>query len=110
MRVSCHTILDNYPQNKGTVVTLEKTHRVKRKRILMNILRKDRFLMNKKKVIYNYNIEQSNQLIKKGMFPIGCGINPKSGGFFLVFSGTPGYFNTLDLIALENKQKQYMQE
>ena len=38
--------------------------------------------MNKKKVIYNYNIEQSNQLIKKGMFPIGCGINPKTGGFF----------------------------
>ncbi len=34
--------------------------------------------MNKKKVIYNYNIEQSNQLIKKGMFPIGCGIDRKS--------------------------------
>ena len=50
--------------------------------------------MNKKKVIYNYNIEQSNQLIKKGMFPIGCGINPKSGGFFLVFYGTKGYYNT----------------
>lgn len=66
--------------------------------------------MNKKKVIYNYNIEQSNQLIKKGMFPIGCGINPKSGGFFLVFSGTQGYFNTLDLIALEGKQKEQTQE
>lgn len=66
--------------------------------------------MNKKKVIYNYNIEQSNQLIKKGMFPIGCGINPKSGGFFVVFYGTKGYFNTLDLIALENKQKEQMQE
>ena len=66
--------------------------------------------MNKKKVIYNYNIEQSNQLIKKGMFPIGCGINPKTGGFFLVFSGTTGYFNTLDLIALENKQNQQAQE
>ncbi len=62
--------------------------------------------MDKKKVIYNYNIEQSNQLIKKGMFPIGCGINPKSGGFFLVFSGTQGYYNTLDLIALESKQKE----
>ncbi len=62
--------------------------------------------MGKKKVIYNYNIEQSNQLIKKGMFPIGCGINPKSGGFFLVFYGTTGYYNTLDLIALENNQKQ----
>lgn len=66
--------------------------------------------MYKKKVIYNYNIEQSNQLIKKGMFPIGCGINPKSGGFFLVFSGTKGYYNTLDLIALENKQKEQIQE
>ena len=66
--------------------------------------------MNKKKVIYNYNIEQSNQLIKKGMFPIGCGINPKLGGFFLVFSGTPGYFNTLDLIALENQQNEQIQE
>ena len=54
--------------------------------------------MGKKKVIYNYNIEQSNQLIKKGMFPIGCGINPKSGGFFLVFYGTTGYYNTLDLM------------
>ena len=51
-----------------------------------------------------------NQLIKKGMFPIGCGINPKSGGFFVVFYGTKGYFNTLDLIALENKQKEQMQE
>lgn len=66
--------------------------------------------MNKRKVIYNYNIEQSNQLIKKGMFPIGCGINPKSGGFFLVFYGTQGYFNTLDLIALENKKKGQIQE
>lgn len=66
--------------------------------------------MNKKKIIYNYNIEQSNQLIKKGMFPIGCGINPKTGGFFLVFCGTQGYFNTLDLIALENKQREQMQE
>lgn len=65
--------------------------------------------MGKKKVIYNYNIEQSNQLIKKGIFPIGCGINPKSGGFFLVFFGTPGYFNTLELIALENKQDQQIQ-
>ena len=66
--------------------------------------------MNKRKVIYNYNIEQSNQLIKKGMFPIGCGINPKTAGFFLVFSGTQGYFNTLDLIALEGKQKEQTQE
>ena len=62
--------------------------------------------MNKKKVIYNYNIEQSNQLIKKGMFPIGCGINPKTGVFFLVFYGTKGYYNTLDLITLENEQKE----
>lgn len=31
--------------------------------------------MSKKRVIYNYNIDQSNQLIKKGMFPIGCGQN-----------------------------------
>lgn len=66
--------------------------------------------MSKKKVIYNYNIEQSNQLIKKGMFPIGCGINPKSGGFFLVFYGTTGYYNTLDLIALENNQNGQKQE
>lgn len=62
--------------------------------------------MSNKKVIYNYNIEQSNQLIKKGMFPIGCGINPKTGGFFLVFMGTEKYYNTLDQIALENKQKE----
>ena len=66
--------------------------------------------MSNKKVIYNYNIEQSNQLIKKGMFPIGCGINPKTGGFFLVFSGTQRYFNTLNLIALENEQKQQVQD
>ena len=66
--------------------------------------------MSNKKVVYNYNIEQSNQLIKKGMFPIGCGINPKTGGFFLVFMGTQGYYNTLDLIALENKQKGQIQE
>lgn len=71
---------------------------------------KRRLFMSKKRVIYNYNIEQSNQLIKKGMFPIGCGINPKSGGFFLVFSGTQGYFNTLDLIALENKQNEQMEQ
>lgn len=30
---------------------------------------KRRLFINKKRVIYNYNIEQSNQLIKKGMFP-----------------------------------------
>lgn len=66
--------------------------------------------MGKIKVINNYNIEQSNQLIKKGIFPIGCGINPKSGGFFLVFPGTAGYFNTLELITLENKQNQRIQD
>ena len=66
--------------------------------------------MGKKKVIYNYNIEQSNQLIKKGIFPIGCGINPKSERFFLVFFGMPGYFNTLDLIMLQSKQNQQTQE
>lgn len=40
------------------------------------------------------------------MFPIGYGINPKSGGFFLVFYGTTGYYNTLDLITLENSQSE----
>lgn len=74
------------------------------------IILKEALFMNKKKIIYNYNIEQSNQLIKKGMFPIGCGINPKTGGFFLVFCGTQGYFNTLDLIALENKQNKQVHE
>lgn len=76
----------------------------------MIILKKGNESMNKRKVICNYNIEQSNQLIKKGMFPIGCGINPKTGGFFLVFLGTQGYYNTLDLIALENKQMEQKQE
>lgn len=77
----------------------------KRNNILMIIMRR-RYLMRNKKILYNYNIEQSNQLIKKGMSPIGCGINPKTGGFFLVFYGTKGYYNTLDLIALENKQME----
>ena len=76
----------------------------------MMIINEEDLYMNKKKVIYNYNVEQSNQLIKKGMSPIGCGINPKTGGFFLVFYGTKGYYNTLDLIALENKQKEHTQE
>lgn len=66
--------------------------------------------MNKKKVVYNYNIEQSNQLIKKGTPPIGCGINPKTGGFFLVFMGTEKYYDTLDLIVMENRQKEQTEE
>lgn len=66
--------------------------------------------MLKNKPVYNYDIEECNQLFKKGVYPIGCGINPKTGGFFLVFYETKGYYNTLDLIALENKQKQEMQE
>ena len=41
--------------------------------------------MSKKKYTYNYDIEECNQLFKRGVFPIGCGKHDKTGNVFLVF-------------------------
>ena len=56
--------------------------------------------MNKKKVIYNYNIEECNQLFKRGVFPIGCGKHDKTGNVFLVFCVNSRYLKVLKDIRL----------
>ncbi|MBC5744325.1 hypothetical protein FMM74_012200 [Lachnospiraceae bacterium MD308] len=52
--------------------------------------------MGKKKVVYNYNIEECNQLFKRGVFPIGCGKHDKTGNVFHVFCVNSRYLKVLD--------------
>ena len=50
------------------------------------------------KPTFNYDMEESNKLIKLGIFPIGCGIGTKDGQPYLVFRATKTYFDARDLI------------
>ena len=59
-----------------------------------------------KKPIYNYDLEQCNQLFKKGVNPIGCGTNDKTGKVFHVFVASKKYFEMLKLIEYEQKEKE----
>lgn len=42
--------------------------------------------MSNKKYVYNYDIEECNQLFKRGVFPIECGKHDKTGNVFCVNS------------------------
>ena len=59
-----------------------------------------------KKPIYNYDLEQCNQLFKKGVNPIGCGTNDKTGKVFHVFIASKKYFEMVKLIEYEQKEKE----
>lgn len=56
--------------------------------------------MNKKKYAYNYDIEECNQLFKRGVFPIGCGRHDKTGNVFHVFCVNSRYLKVLNDIRL----------
>lgn len=52
--------------------------------------------MGNKKYVYNYDIEECNQLFKRGVFPIGCGKHNKTGNVFHVFCVNSRYLKVLD--------------
>lgn len=52
--------------------------------------------MSNKKYAYNYDIEECNQLFKRGVFPIGCGKHDKTGNVFLVFRSDRRYLKVLE--------------
>ncbi len=52
--------------------------------------------MSNKKYTYNYDIEECNQLFKRGVFPIGCGRYDKTGNVFLVFRADGRYLKVLE--------------
>ena len=56
--------------------------------------------MSSKKYTYNYDIEECNQLFKRGVFPIGCGKHDKTGNVFHVFCVNSRYVKVLDDIRL----------
>lgn len=62
--------------------------------------------MLKNKPVYNYDIEECNQLFKKGVYPIGCGIGDKDGRVFHVFVANRRYFDTVRLINFEMNEKR----
>lgn len=66
--------------------------------------------MLKKKPIYNYDIEQVNQLLKKGVKPIGVGVNDKTGNVFHVFIASKTYFEMLKLIEYEQREKHCLSD
>lgn len=69
--------------------------------------------MTKKKYAYNYNLEECDRLMKKGISPIGCGINPSTNSVYHVFNPTRVYFGILDLVRIEladnHLSKDYVQ-
>ena len=62
--------------------------------------------MLKTKPVYNYDLDQCNALFKKGVNPIGCGTNDKTGRVFHVFIASKKYFEMLKLIEYEQKEKE----
>ena len=48
-----------------------------------------------KKPVFNYDIEQCNQLFKLGIVPIGIGTNDKTGNTYVVFRANTKYFTAL---------------
>lgn len=63
--------------------------------------------MLKDKPIYNYDIDQCNQLFKKGVVPIGIGRHDVTGNTYVVFKANSKYFNMLELIRYENEEKKH---
>lgn len=57
------------------------------------------------KPVYNYNLEQCNRLFKKGVHPIGVGVNDKTGNVFHVFKGERYYFDMLSAVLYEMEQE-----
>ena len=64
------------------------------------------YIMMKTKPVYNYDLEQVNALFKRGVFPIGIGVNNKTGNTYVVFKANMRYFDTLKLIEFEQKENQ----
>ena len=62
--------------------------------------------MSNIKPVYNYDLEECNQLFKKGIFPIGCGIGDRDGQVYHVFIASRKYFDMVKLIHYENEEKQ----
>ena len=60
--------------------------------------------MMKTKPVYNYDLDQVNALFKRGVFPIGIGVNNKTGNTYVVFKANMRYFDTLKLIEYEQKE------
>ena len=62
--------------------------------------------MLKNKPVYNYDIEECNQLFKKGIFPIGCGVGDRDGRVFHVFAASKKYFDMARLVKFEMQSGQ----
>ncbi len=60
--------------------------------------------MSNKKYAYNYDIEECNQLFKRGVFPIGCGRHDKTGNVFHVFCADGKYLKVLEDIRILRSQ------
>ena len=70
------------------------------------LCRKELMYMLKNKPVYNYDIEECNQLFKKGVYPIGCGVGDKDGRVFHVFTANRRYFDTVRRINYELNEKR----
>lgn len=57
--------------------------------------------MSKTKYAYNYNLEECDRLMKKGISPIGCGMHDVTKNVYHVFNPTRVYFEMLKLVKIE---------
>lgn len=83
----------------GSNIAVKK--KIKKEAYFNDYFKYRRFIfMGNKKYVYNYNIEECNQLFKRGVFPIGCGIHDKTGNVFHVFCVNSRYLKVLNDIRL----------
>lgn len=61
--------------------------------------------MKNVKYIYNYSLEECNRLFKKGIYPIGCGVNDNTQSTYHVFYPCRKYFEMLKLVRYEMEEQ-----
>ena len=85
------------------VVFTDSEKRIYRYKYFIN---KGEIIKMKTKPVYNYDLDQVNALFKRGVFPIGIGVNNNTGNTYVVFKANMRYFDTLKLIEYEQKEKE----
>ena len=63
------------------------------------------FMERRFKPVFNYDLEESNRIMKRGISPIGCGVGNRDGRAYIVFMGTRQYFETKEYLQYMEKNR-----
>lgn len=64
-----------------------------------------KFMERRFKPVFNYDLEESNRIMKRGISPIGCGVGNRDGRAYIVFMGTRQYFETKEYLQYMEKNR-----